>query len=140
MSVQYPHIDELKLQARRLRQAMSEYADAVNHSTALELVAKQYGIRDWNTFSAFAVKMNNKTKLPLVIDATISGRYLNQAVTGKSSQSLSALTDYMKYQSISINPLLSSLLRAFPLFVNVLPYSSIIPASHHAKHRTGCHS
>lgn len=83
MSAQYPPIDELKLQARRLRQAMNDHGDAISHSTALELVAKQYGTRNWNTLSALAVKMNNDTKLPLVIGATISGRYLNQAFTGK---------------------------------------------------------
>ena len=83
MSAHYPPIDELKLQARRLRQAMNDHGDAISHSTALELVAKQYGTRNWNTLSALAVKMNNDTKLPLVIGATISGRYLNQAFTGK---------------------------------------------------------
>ena len=83
MSAQYPPIDELKLQARRLRQAMNDHGDAISHSTALELVAKQYGTRNWNTLSALAVKMNNDTKPPLVIGATISGRYLNQAFTGK---------------------------------------------------------
>ena len=83
MSAQYPPIDELKLQARRLRQAMNDHGDAISHSTALELIAKQYGMRDWNTLSALAAKMSNDTKLPLVIGATISGRYLNQTFTGK---------------------------------------------------------
>lgn len=83
MSAQYPPIEELKLQARRLRQAMNDYGDAISHSTALELIAKQYGIRDWNTLSALAAKISNDTKLPLVIGATISGRYLNQTFTGK---------------------------------------------------------
>ncbi|MDR2310975.1 MAG: hypothetical protein LBE54_08320 [Brucellaceae bacterium] len=83
MSAQYPPIEELKLQARRLRQAMNDHGDAISHSTALELIAKQYGIRDWNTLSALAAKISNDTKLPLVIGATISGRYLNQTFTGK---------------------------------------------------------
>lgn len=83
MSAQYPPIEELKLQARRLRQAMNDHGDAISHSTSLELIAKQYGMRDWNTLSALAAKMSNDTKLPLVIGATISGRYLNQAFTGK---------------------------------------------------------
>ena len=83
MPAQYPSIEELKLQARRLRQAMSEHGDAISHSTALELVTKQYGVRDWNTLSALASKMNNDTRLPLAIGTTVSGRYLNQAFTGK---------------------------------------------------------
>jgi hypothetical protein len=62
---------------------MNEHGDVISHSTALELIAKQYGMRDWNTLSALAAKMNNDTKLPLAIGATISGRYLNQAFIGK---------------------------------------------------------
>lgn len=83
MSALYPSIDELKAQARRLRQAMSEHGDAISHSMALELIAKQYGLRDWNTLSALATQIPNEPELPLTIGTAVSGRYLNQAFTGK---------------------------------------------------------
>ncbi len=83
MSVLYPSIDELKAQARRLRLAMSNHGDAISHSAALELIAKQYGVRDWNTLSALAPQTRHDAKLPLAVGATVSGRYLNQVFTGK---------------------------------------------------------
>lgn len=83
MPVLYPSIDELKIQARQLRQALNTNHNAVSHSAALELIAKQYGQRDWNTLSALAAKPRDETKLPLITGAKVSGRYLNQAFTGK---------------------------------------------------------
>ena len=58
----YPSIDELKAQARRLRQAMAERGDDMSHSTALELIAKQHGLRDWNTLSALAAKPKRSSR------------------------------------------------------------------------------
>ncbi|TDW27779.1 hypothetical protein EV128_110142 [Rhizobium azibense] len=54
----YLTIDELKAQAKRLRQAMEPRGTAISHSAALELVAQQHGVRDWNTLSALATKPN----------------------------------------------------------------------------------
>ena len=41
-----------KQQAKRLRTSLAERGVEVTHSEALELVAHQYGARDWNTLSA----------------------------------------------------------------------------------------
>src|SRR5262245_52195107 len=41
-----------KSMARRLRADLAERGLAVSHSDALELVAHQYGARDWNTLAA----------------------------------------------------------------------------------------
>lgn len=50
-----PHPDpdpDPKAMARRLRGALADRGVAVSHSEALELVARELGSRDWNTFAA----------------------------------------------------------------------------------------
>ncbi|MEF0939369.1 glyoxalase superfamily protein [Rhizobium sp. BR 362] len=83
MTTIYPSIDELKAQAKRLRQAMAERSGDMAHSAALELVAKQYGLRDWNTLSALAAKPNAVPAAPIAVGTAVRGRYLNQPFTGK---------------------------------------------------------
>jgi len=43
---------DYKTQARRLRTALADDGIAISHSKALELVARQHGVRDWNTLAA----------------------------------------------------------------------------------------
>ena len=50
---QHPASDP-KAMARRLRQTLADRGVEVSHSEALELVAQQYGARDWNTLAAEA--------------------------------------------------------------------------------------
>ncbi|MBB4237399.1 glyoxalase superfamily protein [Rhizobium esperanzae] len=83
MTTTYPAIDELKAQAKRLRQAMNDRGTALTHSGALELIARQYGARDWNTLAALAAKPNTGPKTQLFVGAHIRGRYLNQPFTGE---------------------------------------------------------
>ncbi|MBY4607690.1 hypothetical protein K6M90_08485 [Rhizobium sp. 9T] len=83
MTTTYPGIDELKAQAKRLRQAMSDRGTALTHSAALEMIARQHGARDWNTLAALAAKPNAAAKTPLFVGAHIRGRYLNQPFTGE---------------------------------------------------------
>ncbi|MGZ1492642.1 glyoxalase superfamily protein [Brevibacterium sediminis] len=45
-------IDDAKSMARRLRDELREQEGIPSHSRALELVAKSFGYRDWNTFVA----------------------------------------------------------------------------------------
>jgi hypothetical protein len=47
-----PDLTELKAQAKRLRAALVDDGDFITHSESLELLAKQYGFRDWNTLHA----------------------------------------------------------------------------------------
>jgi hypothetical protein len=44
--------NDYKTQARRLRDALVAQGVTLSHSGALELVARQNGVRDWNTLSA----------------------------------------------------------------------------------------
>jgi hypothetical protein len=79
----FPPIDELKQQAKRLRQAMTERGTPLPHSTALELLAQQHGVRDWNTLSALATQRNEPPSPPFSVGARVKGRYLNQPFEGK---------------------------------------------------------
>ena len=51
-STPLPSLDALKDQARRLRARFSAEGQDISHSRALELIAAQYGFRDWNTLHA----------------------------------------------------------------------------------------
>ena len=83
MMTSYPGIEELKAQAKRLRQAMNDRGTTLTHSAALELIARQHGARDWNTLAALAAKPNTGPKTSLFVGAHIRGRYLNQPFTGE---------------------------------------------------------
>ena len=73
-----PSTDALKLQAKRLRQQLHSSGVAVGHSKSLELVAQQYGARDWNTLQARA-----SNRLQLQVWDRVRGRYLGQVFKGE---------------------------------------------------------
>jgi hypothetical protein len=79
----YPSLDDLKAQARRLRRAMEASRTPVSHSAALELIARQHGVRDWNTLAALASKPNATRVASVTVGSQVSGRYLDQPFTGK---------------------------------------------------------
>lgn len=83
MTTAYPTIEELKSQAKRLRQAMEARGTAISHSAALELIARQHGVRDWNTLSALATRPNEEPIAAISVGSLVRGRYLNQPFTGK---------------------------------------------------------
>lgn len=51
---QIPSRDVLKAQAKRLRADMKTNGTEMTHAAALETVAHQWGMRDWNTLAANA--------------------------------------------------------------------------------------
>ena len=76
-----PSLDALKQQAKRLRAGLDEDGDFLTHSESLELVAKQYGFRDWNTLHA---AVGNRPPLKrFQLGNRVKGRYLGQAFTGE---------------------------------------------------------
>ena len=75
-----PDIAELKAQAKRLRAALVDDGDFITHSESLELLAKQYGFRDWNTLHARA---GNRPSEPYRVGDQRSGAYLGQSFTGE---------------------------------------------------------
>jgi len=80
MSTSTPSEQELKTQARRLRDAMAQSGKPITHSEALETVARQHGHRDWNTAHA-AARWENPPRWQ--IGQRIRGRYLAQSFTGR---------------------------------------------------------
>ncbi len=78
---QLPTLDALKSQAKRLRSELAQSGTELGHSRALELMAKQYGFKDWNTLHA-AVG-NRPQPAPVMLGQRLSGRYLNQPFEGE---------------------------------------------------------
>jgi len=89
-----PALDALKAQARRLRKSLEAEGNFISHSEALELVAHQYGMRDWNTLHAAA---GNRPAEPLALGAKVSGTYLGQAFTAQVI-GLTRLNDGARYR------------------------------------------
>ena len=80
-SMPLPSLDALKQQAKRLRAGLDEDGDFLTHSESLELVARQYGYRDWNTLHA---AVGNRPPAPAFqLGSRVAGHYLGQAFTGE---------------------------------------------------------
>ncbi|MGV0910994.1 glyoxalase superfamily protein [Martelella sp. FOR1707] len=76
-----PSLETLKDQAKRLRSRLAQEGQTISHSRALELVAAQYGFRDWNTLHA---RVGNRPPLnPWMLGARVSGTYLGHPFTAE---------------------------------------------------------
>ena len=75
-STPLPSLEALKDQGKRLRARFSGEGQAISHSRALELIAAQYGFRDWNTLHA--VVGNRPPFNPWMLGARVRGHYLGQ--------------------------------------------------------------
>ncbi|MBL4894375.1 MAG: hypothetical protein JKY59_05815 [Emcibacter sp.] len=75
-------LDNLKLQARRMRDHFAEKNIDLSHSAALEVLAKQHGFKDWNILSAI-LKISSKSVNWPELEDRIKGTYLGHAFTGK---------------------------------------------------------
>lgn len=74
-----PDRASVKALAKRLRQSLVLEGNFVTHSEALELTAKQFGYRDWNTLSA---KLDAPMSTPLTVGGRVKGRYLGHSFMG----------------------------------------------------------
>ena len=82
MGAQMKHsVQNLKDQARRLRDAMAQTGETISHSQSLELVARQLGFRDWNT--AHAACGNRPEGPPVYVGQIVEGSYLGQPFTAE---------------------------------------------------------
>ncbi len=74
-------IEQLKQQAKRLRQAFDEKGQSLGHSAALEMIARQHGFRDWNTLHA---RLGNRPAgCPVAVGDRVEGAYLGQPFKGR---------------------------------------------------------
>ena len=76
-----PTLCDLKSQARKLRENLHETQTPISHSRALEIIACQYGYRDWNTLHAAAGNQHRHT--PYIPGQEINGKYLGQEFSGE---------------------------------------------------------
>jgi hypothetical protein len=92
MTSPLPTRAELKAQARRLRDSLTDTGQPLSHSQALEAIARQWGARDWNTLAAAAPDTPPATppktppESPLArwqVGARVRGRYLGHAFSGR---------------------------------------------------------
>jgi len=75
-----PSLDVLKGKAKALRRALHDGGTDVGHGQALELIAKTYGYRDWNTLHA---AVGNRPRLDLRPGQRVAGEYLGQTFAGE---------------------------------------------------------
>lgn len=80
-TLQLPSLQSLKDQAKRLRARLETDGTIIGHSKSLELLANQYGYKDWNTLHA-AIG-NRPPPSPVVLGAEVRGRYLGQSFKGE---------------------------------------------------------
>ena len=76
-----PTLENLKQQAKRLRAQISGDAKPISHSQSLELLAHQYGYKNWNILHAACG--NQPLGPPVTLGARVSGRYLGQPFVGE---------------------------------------------------------
>ena len=76
-----PSLEALKQQAKRLRAGLDQDGDFITHSESLELIARQYGYRDWNTL--YAAAGNRPPAKRFQLGARVRGRYLGQPFAGE---------------------------------------------------------
>ena len=76
-SEQIAPVAELKAQAKRLRERLRDMGKDITHGQALNLLAQQHGLRDWNALHARA---GNRMRLQL--GDRVRGTYLGQVFSG----------------------------------------------------------
>lgn len=76
-----PSLDRLKAQAKRLRKELSLQGTEITHSQSLEMLAVQFGFKDWNTLHA--ASQNQPIMAPFNVGQHVEGQYLKQSFTGR---------------------------------------------------------
>lgn len=76
MNGSLPSLETLKDQARRLRAGLDADGMPVAHSKSLELLARQYGYKDWNTLHA--ASGNRPPAAPVAPGDRVRGTYPGQ--------------------------------------------------------------
>ena len=76
-----PSVEALKAQAKKLRAELTD----ISHTRALELVAHQWGYRDWNTLAALAGQMAGQmpNTHSYQLGDRVNGLYLGRNFSGE---------------------------------------------------------
>jgi hypothetical protein len=90
-----PSIDELKDQAKRLRTSLARQGTDVSHGRSLELLAGQYGFKDWNTLHASVG--NRPPVCPVTLGQHVRGHYLGHPFEAEVI-SVGMLGDHDRYR------------------------------------------
>jgi hypothetical protein len=77
---QLPTLRDVKDQAKRLAKTLADQGNAIGHAKSLELIAKQYGFRNWNTFHA---AIGNSPPEDWNIGDRVEGAYLSKSFKGE---------------------------------------------------------
>ena len=80
MDIPLPSRAALKAQAKRLRATLTAAGTPCTHAQALETIAHQWGMRDWNTLCARAQDTPQNSYQP---GQRIRGRYLGHRFSGQ---------------------------------------------------------
>lgn len=90
MNGNLPTLDAAKRQAKRLRGDLAASGTDLSHGRALELVAHQYGYRDWNTLHAAIGNgppeeraPRSASGSPVQVGEQVRGTYLGQPFIGR---------------------------------------------------------
>lgn len=84
-----PASSDYKLHARRLRDALAAEGIAVSHGKALDIVARQNGVRDWNTLAAAPRSANDtpadnqKQAYPFTVGDRVEGTFNGRPAQGR---------------------------------------------------------
>ncbi|MEX0347327.1 MAG: glyoxalase superfamily protein [Rhizobiaceae bacterium] len=71
---------DYKQMAKRLRTALANDGVTIGHSWALELVAAQFGARDWNTLAA---RQNGTVDAPFSVGQPVEGTFNDKPAQGR---------------------------------------------------------
>ena len=94
-STRLPPLETLKTQAKRLRVDLGADGRTIGHGRSLEIVAHQYGYKDWNTLHAMV--SNERASCPVTIGEKVRGTYLGQPFIGQVI-GIQALNDGNQYR------------------------------------------
>ena len=71
---------DFKQLARRLRDGLAKDGVSISHSKALELVANQFGARDWNTLAA---RQDDRDASPFSVGQQVEGTFNDKPAMGR---------------------------------------------------------
>jgi len=76
-------LTQAKTLAKRLRLQLEKDGKTISHSNSLEMLAAQYGFRDWNTMFAYFGNQTKTNQLPITIGQHVTGQYLGHDFTAE---------------------------------------------------------